>query len=418
MDELTEGRLREDLRRCATFADPPRPPVDLLERLGEQQARGRRARWAVAAVTTAVAASVVVAMVLVPLAGNDDSAPTPSGPASSTPPTSGATEPPTGPPPSIPYVHNGRLHFDGSVLDVRADSIAYAGDTALLSRFDPREGNRISIVRGDLTVLDLGTGFEASLSPGGDYAWWFNEDTRGTTVTVWDTAAGRQLGTHLIDGSMSGPTGGGGDLDIIGVDDSGRLFWALLTGPQTREYAMWQAPAGPLTRVRLEEAWPVTLTTAGLQIVGSFISSSFEGDTGPPYIAAQVGDDGVLTSCPSDAGCAAFRSPQQALHSPSAGYAVFREEAAEGTGSRIRVVAREHEGPRYAFLDPVLPDGTWHTGLRVIGWEDDTSLLLLDTHDLTDRSVLRCDVPAMTCESALEIGDGHGWVLPEQGIVS
>lgn len=410
MDDLTEDRLRADLARCATYAAPSAPPVDALIRSANGAARHGRTRWVAAGAAAAVAAVAVVAAVVSSQGGTS---PDPAPPVVTTPST-----PPAGAPlPRVPYAETfeGILHLDGREMPVTGYLLATAGGTVITEESESRAGSVIAIYRG--TARDeIGVGIDPKtqgVSPAGRYVWVAEQKASAAKVTVWDAEARQPVGTREIPGSFTGPTGGGGDLEIVGVDDDGRIFWETL-GPEGRTLFMAPGPEAEAQQVRGlgDDWWPATLTTAGLQVRGSFLSSRFGNETGTPYVTARLGPGATWGECDDTADCIirSGRTPAQASYSPDGSHAVFRDQTIRAVGR-----ARDNAG----FNPPVdldLPDGATQNSLRFVGWEDDDTFLLVQGTPLEAERVLRCEAADGDCAVVLEASD-HPYEFAEDPLI-
>lgn len=418
MDDLTEDRLRADLARCATYAAPSAPPVDALIRSADRASRHGRTRWVAAGAAAAVAAVAVVAAVVSSQGGTS---PDPAPPVVTTPST-----PPAGAPlPRVPYAETGDgiLHLDGREMPVTDYLLASAGGTVITEESESRAGSVIAIYRG--TARDeIGVGIDPKtqgLSPAGRYVWVAEQKASAAKVTVWDAEARQPVGTREIPGSFSGPTGGGGDLEIVGVDDGGRIFWEVL-GPEGRTLFMADEPDAAAKEVKGigDDWWPATLTTAGLQIRGSFLSSRFGNETGTPYVTARLGPGGTWGGCDDTEDCGSLlgaRAPGQASYSPNGKYGVYREPEDAQDAGLLRIVGPPVEDQlAYKVTDLDLPDGATQNSLRFVGWEDDDTFLLVQGTPLTDQLIVRCEATDGDC-AVVRVVTGEPYEFAEDPLI-
>lgn len=367
MSTSLEDRLRRSLHEGATSVDVPAPP-DLRH---SAERRQRRRRGAVAVLGSA---ALVAAIIAVPQLWERRPADAPPVSPSRTAGLALSLEDlPKGAAPQRLYIHDGALALPRAVR-IPARDLILGGDTVLVEG-RPREWHLRSAAMPYERGLDLPELVDRpALSSDGRLLAWAEPASRRThRIVLFDVEAGRSLGSTEVGIGLRE------EFRLIGVDDSGRVFWSG-SGRSGSTTWVWSRATGtrevvlPTGSSRISDvlSYPVVLDREGM--VGQ----------------VDVRNDG-----------ARFRASFQddalsgALVSPDGRHFVT-------PGGTVHWLAGD---------DPVRfrLDGSLHP--RVLAFESDEAVLV-EVSKYDREAIARCFVETGACEHALDVEPGTSLVFP------
>lgn len=382
-------QLLEDLTELfdTTAADTEIPPLPLRNVVarGEEVLRVRRRRVATWAAAAAAAAVAVVA-VSVPLAvslqpGHQENQPPPGQTSTTTGPTAGLNgvlqQPLT-----LPYLDGEELHADGGTIHTNADTILSRGGTTYVST--RKDGVWSHLVRGQLKQVSdsamvgnqpwLGWHGQA-LSPDGSMLVVVTYPTQDSTrVIAYRTADDKEIAHTDVAEAFSNWTGGGNSLSLLGVDNTGRIYWVQEFGVGKHPETDWTWQPGHGDPIQLDEPFAsqpygiFDVTPAG-PLVGEYILAPSGGRS-----SAEL---------PTGAVKGAVWAPSGATYARKSGTPAF-VTTANGAVVEARV------------------PGTLQ---RWIGYESETTVLAAVQNGSTTRLV-RCVVTSGSCAAVEDLPAG------------